>query len=88
MSYLWIAVPFVLAILGFLAYRLTTAKFFWNLVKEVVRDIIKASIPLFKNKPKTPEQWRDFRNIMAIKPSERTPAERARLREIIEYNKS
>lgn len=82
MLYLWIAIPLILVVLGILAYKLTTARFFIDLVKEVVHDLIIASIPLFKNKVRSQAEWKELRELRSIKPSELFPAQRQRLKEL------
>jgi hypothetical protein len=84
MSWLWLLVPLVIAMCigGFVAMQ--NSKFVYGLGREILLEVIRAAIPFFKNRPKTPQEWQDYRNILATKPGERSASQRERLREIMD----
>lgn len=83
MTWLWLLViPVILAAALGVFYAFQSPKFFIGITKEVIRDLILAAIPFFRNKPKTPEQWKEIRGILSIRPSERTYAQIKRLKEL------
>ena len=51
--------------------------------KEFIRDLIIASIPLFRNKPHTPQEWKELRELRSIRPGDLSATQRARLRELM-----
>lgn len=83
MSWLWLLViPVILASAAGAFFAFQSPKFVVGIYKEVIRDLILAAIPFFRNKPKTPEQWKEIRGILSIRPSERTYAQIRRLKEL------
>ena len=73
--------------LGYGAYRASQNPIFWiNLVKNIVNFFLPDILKMFKNRPKTEEEWKEWRYLSSLKPREMTPKERSRYRELKKLN--
>lgn len=73
--------------LGLGAFFIARSPKFWiDLVEEVYTRFLPDILKLFKNRPKTEEEWKEWRYLSSLKPSEMTPKERSRYRELKKLN--
>lgn len=73
--------------LGFGAWYVAQNPQFWiDLVKKVVMIFLPDILKMFSNRPKTEAEWKEWRYLSSLKPSEMTPREKARYRELKKLN--
>lgn len=83
---------YVLAIgaIGVLLFGLWTASqnpSFWiGFIKNIVNWLLPDILKLFKNRPKTDAEWKEWRYLSSLKRSEMTPRERSRYKELKKLN--
>lgn len=74
--------------LGVGAYFAARSPQFWiTLVKQVFSELLPSLLKMFQNRPKTDSEWKEWRELTAIKPSELTASQRTRLKELNKLNR-
>ena len=85
----------ITGLIGLLLVATAVVGVWWTVTRtdyipKLVAYLIKSALPiflkLFVNRPKTPEEWAEWRRLSLIKPSEMSPTERARFRELKKLN--
>lgn len=84
---LWVIFLIGLLGLGLGAFFIARNPKFWvGLAKEIFTQMLPSLLKALQNRPKTEEEWKEWRYLSSLKPSEMTPKERSRYRELKKLN--
>jgi hypothetical protein len=85
MNWLWLLVG--LSGLGIGAFFVARNPKFWvGLAKTVFNELLPSFLKLFENRPKSDEEWKEWRELSAMKPSEMSAKQKERFKELKKLN--
>lgn len=61
-------------------------KFWISMAKDIFLQFLPSLLKALQNRPKTDEEWKEWRYLSSLKPSEMSPKEKARYRELKKLN--
>lgn len=83
--YVYVLGALGLGVGGFFAAR--SSKFWISMAKDLFKELWPSFLKLFDNRPKTPEEWAEWRRLSSMNDSDMSPTDKERFKELKRLNK-